>query len=86
MGGGLAGGGRGGGLTPNQSVETRTNYDVDVEFFGIVKIYNPVSESYFRKVIESGGGAQASLQGKKSTFDDPRRTALLAMNLWRRLN
>lgn len=30
-------------------VETRTNYDVNVEFFGIIKIYNPVREDLIRK-------------------------------------
>lgn len=30
-------------------VETRTNYDVNVEFYGIVKIYNPVRENFLRK-------------------------------------
>jgi hypothetical protein len=29
-------------------VETRTNYDVDVEFYGIIKIYNPVREKFLR--------------------------------------
>ncbi len=30
-------------------VEVRTNYDVSVEFYGIVKIYNPVREKFLRK-------------------------------------
>jgi hypothetical protein len=30
-------------------VETRTNYDVYVEFFGIVKIYNPVREEDLKR-------------------------------------
>ncbi|MGY8749594.1 MAG: hypothetical protein ACKVHR_16245 [Pirellulales bacterium] len=30
-------------------VETRTNYDVYVEFFGIVKIYNPVGEEILKR-------------------------------------
>jgi hypothetical protein len=30
-------------------VETRTNYDVNVEFFGIVKIYNPVREDELKR-------------------------------------
>ena len=30
-------------------VETRTNYDVHVEFFGIVKIYNPVREEDLKR-------------------------------------
>jgi len=57
MGDNRRGGGRGegmdGGGTTSQSkpVETRTNYDVDVEFFGIVKIYNPPVENFLRRVI-----------------------------------
>ena len=37
-------------------VETRTNYDVNVEFFGIIKIYNPVRADLIRKEagIEEG--------------------------------
>ena len=30
-------------------VEVRANYDVNVEFYGIVKIYNPVREKFLRK-------------------------------------
>jgi hypothetical protein len=30
-------------------VEIRTNYDVNVEFYGIVKIYNPVREKFLRQ-------------------------------------
>jgi hypothetical protein len=30
-------------------VETRANYDVRVEFYGIVKIYNPVREKFLRE-------------------------------------
>lgn len=30
-------------------VEVRTNYDVNVEFYGIVKIYNPVREKFLRE-------------------------------------
>jgi hypothetical protein len=49
-------GGRGEGMdgasaSQSKPVETRTNYDVDVEFFGIVKIYNPPVEKYLRRVI-----------------------------------
>ena len=32
-------------------VEVRTNYDVNVEFYGIVKIYNPVREDLLRQAI-----------------------------------
>ncbi len=45
-----------------KSVEARTNYDVDVEFYGIVKIYNPVSPEYLRKLINSQGGDLALAQ------------------------
>ena len=31
------------------SVETRVNYDVNVEFFGIIKVYNPVRPDLIRK-------------------------------------
>ena len=60
-GGGGAGGGdvglEGGEVDPNEAasggagssrsegIETRIGYDVDVEFYGIVKIYNPVNEA-----------------------------------------
>ena len=37
-------------------VETRTNYDVDVEFYGIVKIYNPVREKLLRRAAGEEGG------------------------------
>jgi len=47
------GGGAGGNVTElalkSTPVEIRTNYDVDVEFYGIVKIYNPVREKFLRK-------------------------------------
>ena len=33
------------------NVETRLSYDVDVEFYGIVKIYNPVRENFLRKAV-----------------------------------
>lgn len=78
-GGATAGSNRGDNSSPTAGVETRTNYDVDVEFFGIVKIYNPVSENYFRKVIESNG-AQASLEPKRSVNGDRTQIVLLGMN------
>ena len=37
-------------LIPTE-VETRLSYDVDVEFYGVVKIYNPVRENYLRKAV-----------------------------------
>ncbi len=33
------------------AVETRLSYDVDVEFYGVVKIYNPVRERFLREAI-----------------------------------
>jgi hypothetical protein len=48
MTGGLGGGGSADGLDASP-VEIRTNYDVDVEFYGIVKIYNPVREKFLRR-------------------------------------
>ena len=46
-------GGFGGGVEEldlvSTPVEVRTNYDVNVEFYGIVKIYNPVREKFLRK-------------------------------------
>jgi hypothetical protein len=32
-------------LSRSEGIETRIGYDVDVEFYGIVKIYNPVNEA-----------------------------------------
>jgi len=37
-------------LEPTE-VETRLSYDVDVEFYGVVKIYNPVRENYLRQAV-----------------------------------
>ena len=46
-------GGRGGSdavtISPSKPVEIRTSHDVDVEFIGIVKIYNPVREKLLRR-------------------------------------
>jgi len=45
-------------LVPTE-VETRLSYDVDVEFYGVVKIYNPVRENYLRQAVGlpvEGGG------------------------------
>ena len=43
------------------TVEKRVNFDVRVEFFGIIKIYNPVREDLIRKAAglepESPSGA-----------------------------
>lgn len=38
-------------------VEIRTNYDVDVEFYGIVKIYNPVRPKVLRAAAGLDGGS-----------------------------
>lgn len=52
---GMGGPGMGGGLSVelddlvSTTVESRTNHDVDVEFYGIIKIYNPVREDFLRK-------------------------------------
>ena len=46
--GGAMGGGEALSATP---VHIRTSYDVDVEFYGIVKIYNPVREALLRKAV-----------------------------------
>ena len=53
-------------------VETRTNYDVNVEFFGIIKIYNPVRADLIRKAagLEEAEGAPdsaANRSGSKGT-------------------
>lgn len=70
----------GGSSTSSSEVETRTNYDVDVEFYGIVKIYNPVAENYFRKLIQGeGAGDQARLNRTPVSpvlRSDPRLMAL----------
>lgn len=56
FGGDPRGGGGGGGASGSaklgaaKPVETRTNYDIDVEFFGVVKIYNPPAEAFLRRV------------------------------------
>ncbi len=51
IGGGLRGNDRGdaSATVASTDVEIRTNYDVHVEFYGIVKIYNPVREKFLRK-------------------------------------
>ena len=48
-------------------VETRTNYDVNVEFFGIIKIYNPVRADLIRKAagIEGAPDSAANRSGAK---------------------
>jgi hypothetical protein len=61
-GGGMLGGAMGGAAALKSSpIETRTSYDVNVEFFGIVKIYNPVRENLLRTAagLEPKGGEEA---------------------------
>ncbi len=58
-GGGIFGGGGGSGTSvapalESTPVEVRTNYDVNVEFYGIVKIYNPVRP----KVLQAAAGLE----------------------------
>ena len=50
-------------------VETRTNYDVNVEFFGIIKIYNPVRADLIRKAagIEEEEGAPDSAANRSGS-------------------
>ncbi len=57
-GGGLGGGGP---KLSSSPIETRTSYDVNVEFYGIVKIYNPVRENLLRAAagLELKGGVEA---------------------------
>jgi hypothetical protein len=61
--GGPPGGGLGGGgpKLSSSPIETRTSYDVNVEFYGIVKIYNPVRENLLRAAagLELKGGVEA---------------------------
>ena len=47
-------GGGGGGDLVSDPIEVRTNYDVNVEFYGIVKIYNPVREKFLREAAGLG--------------------------------
>jgi hypothetical protein len=50
MGMGLDGAGPGGGAAlVAKPVEVRTNFDVNVEFYGIVKIYNPVRAKFLKQ-------------------------------------
>ncbi|MCH2178745.1 MAG: hypothetical protein MK106_08070 [Mariniblastus sp.] len=52
----------GSGLSRSEGIETRIDYDVDVEFYGIVKIYNPVNEQILtgNADVDSGGNDQDS--------------------------
>lgn len=60
-------GGQFGELDPAKiPVEVRTNYDVNVEFFGIVKIYNhlgPEEEKRFRNLLQEDGAVTANTAG-----------------------
>lgn len=59
---GAASGGRrmAAGNKDNKEVATRTNYDVKVEFYGIVKIYNPVN----RKLLDSADATAGQTASK----------------------
>ena len=66
MGGmGMGGMGMGGGTSQalkqleSTPVESRVNFDVNVEFYGIVKIYNPVREDFLRKAAGQEVGNDA---------------------------
>ncbi len=39
-----------------ESIDTRTTFDVNVEFYGIVKIYNPVDDKRVRQLIDANSG------------------------------
>ena len=55
-------------------VETRTNYDVNVEFFGIVKIYNPVREDELKRAAgleEDTDSLDDSASNAKARVDNP---------------
>ena len=55
------------------NVEVRTNYDVDVEFYGIVKIYNPVTPDRIKLLRKSAGLSEEvdpNDAAKKSTATD----------------
>ena len=45
-------------------VELRVNYDVDVEFYGVVKIYNPVDEALLRGEKKGGSAKPAAADAK----------------------
>jgi hypothetical protein len=72
-------GGMGGGTSVTgdfdkvKPVETRTNFDVRVEFFGIVKIYNPVREDLLRKAV---GLPTESDEPTPEATDEPVEAAL----------
>ena len=55
--GGGSGSKGGGPILTSTPVETRTNYDVNVEFYGIVKIYNPVRP----KVLRDAAGIETEV-------------------------
>ena len=71
-GGGMFGGGGPGSSDQADGVETRVNFDVNVEFYGIVKIYNPVQEDLLRRaagleVKQPGATANATAPGSAET-------------------
>jgi hypothetical protein len=57
-------------------VETRTDFNVNVEFFGIVKIYNPVREDLLRAAIglePIDEETPAAVEAADAAANDPRR-------------
>lgn len=62
--------------TDSQKIEVRTNYDVNVEFFGIVKIYNPVRPEILKKAAgfdsEPGTPNTNETAAAKAVARDPR--------------
>lgn len=58
--GGASTGGRGSAKGTEQLIANRTNYTVRVEFFGIVKVYNPVNKKLFELPKELAASTTAS--------------------------
>ena len=52
-GGGTAGQDTGGASVSIDNVDTRRNFNVRVEFYGIIKIYNKVDEARLRGTIKN---------------------------------
>ena len=62
----------GSGLSRSEGIETRIDYDVDVEFYGIVKIYNPVNEEMLTgKTDEDNSEPASNNQGSTETSSKP---------------
>ena len=61
-----------------QPIHVRTNYDVNVEFFGIVKIYNPVNEKLLREAAglgDAGGDSSGDAASAKESALSIRKSA-----------